>query len=221
MDMYSDSRQSSVVKREEKEERITEFVSYYFDQLLTIPSDDRVERHVTLIARAPDSPVVRGLSNMMSDLIGQGVMFSVVFAKLQPSDLLSEWLQPEIIHSDAFAEHGIRGKVISEVRCARHPSLIEGHEQLVLGRTMSWAGDSMRREASKIDAFECYEIDCPEAAVLASRSFENMWRICEPISGGVSGLLPKGEKPTGGVDSEVYGERAVRSGRSPSIPSRH
>jgi hypothetical protein len=67
------------------------------------------------------------------------------------------------------------------VRCARHPRLIEAHEQLVLGPQACWIGDSMRRDPTKCDAFESYVEGCGEAAGCALVSFERLWVACEPL----------------------------------------
>ena len=67
------------------------------------------------------------------------------------------------------------------MRWARHPRLIEAHEQLVLGAQTCWIGDCMRRDPAKCDAFESYVEGCGEAAGCALVSFERLWGACEPL----------------------------------------
>ena len=68
-----------------------------------------------------------------------------------------------------------------EVRWAKHPRLIEAHEQLVLGPETCWIGDCMRRDPAKCDAYESYVEGCGEAAGCAAVSFERLWLACQPM----------------------------------------
>jgi hypothetical protein len=69
-----------------------------------------------------------------------------------------------------------------EARWARHPRLIEAHEQLVLGPETCWIGDCMRRDPSRCDAYENYVEGCGEAAGCAIVSFERLWFASEPLA---------------------------------------
>lgn len=73
------------------------------------------------------------------------------------------------------------GGLRSDVRWARRPRLVEAHEQLVLGPTVCWIGDCMRRDPAKCDAFETYVEGCGEAAGCAAVSFERLWIVSEPV----------------------------------------
>ena len=68
-----------------------------------------------------------------------------------------------------------------EIRWAKHPRLIEAHEQLVLGPETCWIGDCMRRDPAKCDAYESYVEGCGEAAGCAAVSFERLWLACQPM----------------------------------------
>ena len=68
-----------------------------------------------------------------------------------------------------------------EIRWARHPRLIEAHEQLVLGPETCWIGDCMRRDPAKCDAYESYVEGCGEAAGCAAVSFERLWLASQPM----------------------------------------
>ena len=82
---------------------------------------------------------------------------------------------------DAWFDAGRAIGFDHEVRWARHPRLIEAHEQLVLGPQTCWIGDCMRRDPMKCDAFESYVEGCGEAAGCALVSLERLWIACEPL----------------------------------------
>ena len=224
MDFFSDPQSQEVGKREEKEERISEFVSYYIERLAVTDSSDTQERTLTMIAQSPNSPVAKGIAGCMDELICAGVTFQIIYSKLTPSDALSGWIEPELVHRDTFREQGMCGRRVSVVRHARNPALADAHEQLTLGTEMSWAGDSMRREPTKRDAFECYDIDNPESVILARRSFAQLWNACLDVSANSTSRPPlTGSKqaPTIGADAAPGGEKPIRTSKSTTAPSRH
>ena len=52
----------------------------------------------------------------------------------------------------------------AEIRWAKNPRMLDAHEQLVIGPNSTWMGDCMRRDPTKRDAFQSFNVDCPEAA---------------------------------------------------------
>jgi hypothetical protein len=86
-----------------------------------------------------------------------------------------------------------------EIRWAKHPRLIEAHEQLVLGPETCWIGDCMRRDPAKCDAYESYVEGCGEAAGCAAVSFERLWLACQPMlsqtARRIGGMGPSGPMP--------------------------
>ena len=221
MNFFSEPESQDTAKREEKVERISEFVSYYLERLTVCEASDVRERSVTLVARSPASPVVKGLTENLEQLIAAGVSFEVVFAQLTPSEALSEWIEPEIAHRQTFMDNDLSGTRISTVRHAAHPALAEAHEQLTLGSEKSWSGDSMRREPSKRDAYECYDIDAADAVKLARTSFANIWNACSLVQSQSASATPDREKRPPTIGTEPIGEKPVRTNKSPSAPSRH
>src|SRR5262249_61455436 len=105
---------------------------------------------------------------------------------------------------------GAAGNVLSckhAIRGARHPRLIEAHEQLVLGPSTCWIGDAMRRDPAKCDAFENYVEGCGEAAGCASVSFERLWFASAPLNA-----------PTTAADAAML---ASERPRLEGLPGRH
>src|SRR5512134_2434114 len=146
-----------VVKKDEKEGRLTEFIRQH---LAGRESD--VGSEVLLVARSPRSPVVRALGALSGELAGAGIGIRAVL--LEPAEA-------------GGPEHAARISVrlLSEVRA------LEAHEQLVLGPATAWVGDCMRREPDQRDAFEAYAAACPLTAGWALRSFQALWRRATPV----------------------------------------
>jgi hypothetical protein len=119
-----------------------------------------------LIARSPDSPVAQALRAHSGRLAATGIRVRAIFSEVEPAGAAAL--------AAPFALPG-------ECRIARDPRLLAAHEQLVLAPDCAWIGDCMRREPSKRDAYERFAANCAETAVLATRSFERLWRVAVPL----------------------------------------
>jgi hypothetical protein len=172
----------SVTRRAEKEQRLYEFVGAYLAEA------DRGRRpgsnDILLIARSIESPVVRAVGSLGSDIAGAGFCVRMIIAHADRQSPPRGWA----LSRDADVD--------CEVRWARRPRLIEAHEQLVLGPETCWIGDSMRREPAKCDAYESYVDDCSATAGAAAVSFERLWAASEPLLGNPP-VAPVGGEPVG------------------------
>jgi hypothetical protein len=159
----------SVTRRAEKEQRLYEFVGAYLAEA------DRAHRltgnDILMIARSVESPVVRAVASLASDIAAGGFCVRMIIAQADPQSPPRGW----VLSPDADID--------CEVRWARRPRLIEAHEQLVLGPETCWIGDSMRREPAKCDAYESYVDACSATAAAAAVSFERLWAASEPLLG--------------------------------------
>lgn len=159
----------SVVRREEKEGRLKEFIV----QHLAAPNgDDDIHgsRRFLMVARSVESPVAKATAALSSDIAASGYAVRLILAQVDQDTFPQGW-NPT---GGAIAfDH--------EIRWAKNPRLIEAHEQLVLGPQTCWIGDCMRREPSKCDAYESYVEGCGEAAGCATVSFERLWSASEPL----------------------------------------
>ena len=116
-----------------------------------------------LIARSPDSPVAQALLSLAPQLAAAGATLRTVFCEGHPEAETIPLTFP------------------GECRIARDARLLAAHEQLVLGPTRTWIGDSMRREPTKRDAFERFVMDCQQTARMAIHSFERLWQAAAPV----------------------------------------
>jgi hypothetical protein len=159
----------SVTKRGEKEQRLGEFISEYLAEARTARPQPSLE--ILLIARSVDSPVVRAVAGLASEIAAAGYSLRLIVAQADRESLPPGWVLSEAVEVDC------------EVRWARKPRLIEAHEQLVLGPQTCWTGDTMRRDPAKCDAYEAFIDACADTTASASVSFERLWQASEPLFG--------------------------------------
>jgi len=169
------TRRQEVVKHAEKENRLDQFFGFYLDRIYADWAD-RPEQHVvTLLTRSPASPVARVLMANSPDLLGAGVKLQVIFAQLEPNDLMGDWSDLAVIAAESDIAQSVE-----IAKLARH-GLLDAHEQLVLGVDMSWCGDAMRRDPLQRDTIEVYDPCCPETANQSRKCFEALWARSEMV----------------------------------------
>ncbi len=190
----SDTSGLQVIKKEEKEPRVTAFIKDHLTRRRRAGGTEPAE--YLLIARSPSSPVCRAIKNLAATLEKHNITVRAVFTTLDASAPLSEPGDFGSLLEPADA------RLVDDVR------LFEAHEQLVLDSEICWVGDCMRREPAKRDAYECYSTNSEELALTATKAFANFWELGSPAG------------PTSQLTSPVIlesGERAnVPSGTLPS-----
>jgi hypothetical protein len=149
-----------VVKKDEKEGRLTEFIRRHLVGHAAGPP--ALPSEFLLVARSVRSPVVQALQALTTELGGAGLGVRAVL--LEPFE--------------AGAPHE---GALRSIRLLREMRALEAHEQLVLGPATAWIGDCMRREPELRDAFEAYAEACPLTACWALRSFQALWRRATPM----------------------------------------
>ena len=193
----------NVVRCEEKEDRILDFLGYYFELLSSENANNFGEKSVTLIARSPSSPVARALYAFVSEASAGDISIQIIFSQLEPTDVLSDWLELMLDETSTAPK--------PDIRWAKTPTLIDAHEQLVLGKSMSWSGDSMRREPSKRDAFELFRSSCTQSAEYGLRAFNMIWGASETIPVRLSNSLVK----TNRSEAKAVQKQAEQGGETP------
>ena len=156
----------SVTRHEEKEQKLQEFIYQHLGSARH-GADSSCATHLLVIARSLQSPVVKAVEGLTHEIASAGLSARMILAQVDRERLPEEW-----------------GRTITfshEIRWAKHPRLIEAHEQLVLGPETCWIGDCMRRNPAKCDAYESYVEDCGEAAGCAAVSFERLWHASQPL----------------------------------------
>jgi hypothetical protein len=156
----------SVARHAEKEQSLKQFLLRH---LCGAGSDPGAAQlcDLQVVARSLESPLIKAITALGQDIAGAGLSVRLILAQLdhEPSPRAWARLVP-------FAH---------EIRWAKHPRLIEAHEQLVLGPETCWIGDCMRRDPAKCDAYESFIEGCGEAAGCASVSFERLWLASQAV----------------------------------------
>jgi hypothetical protein len=172
----------NVTRHEEKEQKLQAFLAHHLERR----SYGADPARLLVVARSLESPVVRALVSLADDIAHAGICVRMILAQIDRGPLPEDWTR-----SVTFTH---------ELRWAKHPRLIEAHEQLVLGPEVCWIGDCMRRDPAKCDAYESFVEDCGEAAGCAAVSFERLWHACQPLVGpGALPVIEAAPQPTVGT----------------------
>lgn len=156
----------SVVRKEEKEGRIRDFIAQDLSIAKSL-SGGLGATHL-VVARSLESPVTRALLASRAEAAEAGILCRVL---LMLDDGLAAGAQTAL----GACAGQIEARIVSDHR------LLDAHELLVLGPNTVWIGDCMRRDPSKCDAYEFYSTTANEASTSAARSFERLWRIGKPL----------------------------------------
>lgn len=158
----ADSSRMLVVKKEEKEARLKEFILKDLAARSAEPQAGLCGVSYQVVARSPESPVARALASLADETAAAGIVLQMVFTRFDAP------------HAARLA--ATSGRMPAAVcRTLIDPRLLDAHELLVLGPRTAWIGDCMRREPDKRDAYECYSQDCAVTAADVRRSFERLW----------------------------------------------
>ena len=156
----------SVTRHEEKEQKLREFVARHLSE--SDVGAGAQASQILIVARSLDSPVVRAITGLAEEISAASLSVRLILAHLDGEPQTEDWGR-----TVAFAH---------ELRWAKHPRLIEAHEQLVLSPEICLIGYCMRRDPAKCDAYESYVEDCGEATGCATVSFERLWLASAPLA---------------------------------------
>ena len=127
----------SVTRHEEKEQKLRDFIAQHIATATSLGRAACVPDSV--VARSLESPVVKAIASLAREIAEAERVGAHDHGARR-----SRHLRRRLVR---------RGHVVGfdhEVRWARHPRLIEAHEQLVLGPQTCWIGDSMRRDPDQV-----------------------------------------------------------------------
>jgi hypothetical protein len=151
------------------------FFDHYLAWLSEVEKPNSADAHVFVTARSPDSPVIRALIDRAEQLRLQNVRAKAIIAHLEPAATLKELMGT----LNRLAGEASNGDLI---RWFSGTSLLDAHEQLVLGSSMCWTGDAMNREPGKCDALDLFEQAAPVRVFYGVSSFARIWPICSGLS---------------------------------------
>jgi hypothetical protein len=194
------NRQSSysmqVVKREEKETKLTQFV-------LGEIAAGRVSLsgRWDILALSMESPVVAAVNRVIADLGGSPDLAARILVVSGGA------------HKTIGKFSGIKDLAVRHSQCT---SLLDAHEQLVLGVNSSWTGDCMRRNPRERDAFERFGAGDEKLTTWSQRSFDRLWLMGMPIRG----RLGSSDPTRAGIENVLAGEGG-KSAPAVAATSRH
>ena len=152
-----------VVKKEEKELKLRQLV---LDGLAALAqssgSDITAPVKLCLVAQSSLSPVARAVTALNAELVAARVIARIIITKVETGPHRQ-------IGQDCTYRH------LSDVRC------YDAHELLVLGSTVTWIGDCLRRDPAVRDSYELHTVACAQTAKLVGLSFEKLWQLAAPF----------------------------------------
>lgn len=160
-----------------------EFFELYLSKLETYSFDDIKQRCLQAILGSADSAAALAILRNANLFRLANVRVSVVFGRLSSMDSLAQWF-------DASTNFKITAPA-NHFRWVKNQSLLDAHEQIVLGTTMCWSGDAMKRRPSQREGFELFEDSSPAMARLGRLAFEAMWDASAEISPGKLKIIDK------------------------------
>lgn len=129
----------------------------------------------TLVLRSAESVPAFALASTKEILAAAGIRARAVLTKANPEQQLHSFF-------GVLAALSPDAELGELVRWARHPRLMDAHEQAVYGPELCWTGDAMRRDADKRNALALFETG-PDAIIRGSHAFKALWAASEPLPG--------------------------------------
>ena len=136
---------------------------------------DATAQRITLIAHSPESAAARVLFDTRFLQIREaGFELRVILGDLEPNDRLAHMLA-------ALDQLNNGVHLTACVRHAKNPCLLDAHEQMVLGGSSVWSGDSLRRAGQLKDHIQLVSENATREARLAGLSFRSIWAASCPL----------------------------------------
>lgn len=149
--------------KEERERKLRDFILSAAGALAH-PGDV-----IAVLARSPDSPVMRALLSVSNELarLGAGARIILAGGAIAAED--ETW---NMVFAADFE---------NEIRLTSNPRVLDAHEQIVIGDAAVWYGDTMRRDPWKRDAFAIFQTADATAAGRGRVTFERLWSRAQSI----------------------------------------
>jgi hypothetical protein len=175
MEMMSERTQTQEDAAAAAFTRHKQYFDHYLAWLSELERPNSADTHVCVMARSPSSPVIRALIDRAEQLRLQNVRAKAILAHLEPASALRELVE-------TLARIAGEPGTGNFIRWFAGTSLLDAHEQLVLGSSMCWTGDTMKREPGKCDALDLFEQAAPVRVLYGVSSFARVWPICSELS---------------------------------------
>jgi len=174
MGFLTDFSSKAEIHRREVIKRFDDFFVSYFNKLETLDETIANDLIVTLLARAPASPVAQAVQRHADRFAGLGVDLRVIFAKIDPASDFASFAEVNGLYSGDKS-------LDASIRWAKNQALLDAHEQLVLGESHCWSGDIMRRSPDARFALDMFDFECASTVRLSVLAFDKLWSISDAI----------------------------------------
>ncbi len=174
MGLLSEFSSKAEIHRRETIKRFDDFFASYFNEVEQFEGAAREDLIVTLVARAPDSPVADAVRRHADRFGALGVELRVIFANIEPAPVFAGFVEMASMHNGQNCLEGT-------LRWAKNPALLDAHEQLVLGTRHCWSGDVMRRSADVRFSLDLFEREAGDAVGLGQMAFDGLWSASNTI----------------------------------------
>lgn len=203
MNLLQNKQNNKANAAEKSKARHSAFLREYAKRLSDAHADDAAERDVTIIARSPQSPVIAAVTERAKDLSRHGVRVQIIFSELGTDGSVAQMVQKL---SGLLSLTGVQ----DSLRWARKRCLKDAHEQIILGTSMCWSGDCMRREPGKVDSLDLFDNDAEKTARFGRIAFDSIWAISTPLPN--AQLYPNApHKPSGSYGEALDGRLSAFS----------
>lgn len=150
-----------------------DFIELYLAHLESDSGCDDCQRQVVAILASAETPAACSLLRNANILRLAHVNVRVIFGSLSPIEMVAPWFDQNA--------NFMFGDVHKQFRWVKNTGLLDAHEQVVLGGSMCWSGDTMRRTPHCRDSFELFEDSSLGMARLGRLAFESLWSACAKV----------------------------------------
>ena len=164
MGLLSEFSSKAEIHRRETIKRFDDFMGSYFDRIEKVEGAAKDDLIVTLVARAPDSPVTDAVRRHADRFGPLGIELRVIFANIEPASVFAGFVEMAGMYNG-------QNCLDASIRWAKNPALLDGHEQLVLGTGHCWTGDVMRRSSEVRYSLDLFDVEGGDAVGDGQRQF--------------------------------------------------
>jgi hypothetical protein len=168
MGLLSQFSSKAEIHRRETIKRFDDFIISYFSTIEILKETAKDDLIVTLVARAPDSPVTDAVRRHAERFSTLGIELRVIFASIEPASVFAGFVEMSGMYNG-------QNCLDSSIRWAKNPALLDAHEQLVLGSLHCWSGDVMRRSSDVRFSLDLFEAEGGDAVELGQMAFDGLW----------------------------------------------
>ncbi|GBF26582.1 hypothetical protein MnTg02_01623 [bacterium MnTg02] len=173
MGFRTDANQYGASEQGRGDTQFGAFIDNYVERIGEVPALSRNEYLVTLIARSPSSLPAQAIACRAEALQDASINLRVIFSRLSPQQAMKDWFT-------TFSDY-TGGREADYLRLVKNPNLLDAHEQLTLGNSMCWSGDSLRRSWEGHHHISLFEEASPGSARLSQLAFRALWAAAEKL----------------------------------------